>query len=439
MKGFFFCKKTCSSALNRCITLIAAFLLTSELIAQPVSDIHPFLPYLDGKAPQIVKYMGEESNDSVKVNKFLFLSRKVARGTDSIASHIFAAIARPTKPGRYPGLLVLHGGGGHAEVDKAMEWAAKGYVAMVLDEPGIADPAKITFSTGHWMSYEHGKQRFTANPDVRASVIFDGVVATLQALYLLRSQPDVMTDQVGVVGISLGGYLTTMVTALAGKYIRASFSIFGSGYYDLGSWFEKELNQMPPAERELWLRHLDAGRWAAKIKTPFFVAAAANDRFFYPPAVQATLHEMKGKTNQLFAPNANHQIPVAGGMGKKGSHTGWLQMEQTYFDYYLKGKGDRLPIITQIRKPLKTTNENTIPVTFVAKGEIPIATAQLFYSKADTTWPDRKWEMITAKPVGKNKFEAVLPKAVWEAGIDWFVSVSDQRPVTVSSYIYHSR
>ena len=86
-------------------------------------------------------------------------------------------------------MLVLHGGGGIAEVDKAMAWAQRGYVAVSPDLPGIADPKKLTDTKGRWNALKYGEGRWVATPDASASVIFDAVLAAMKALYLLRSQP----------------------------------------------------------------------------------------------------------------------------------------------------------------------------------------------------------------------------------------------------------
>ncbi len=403
----------------------------------------PFLPYLNGNPPVIVKELGTETNDSVIIRKVLFHSRDVKIDQDVIASNIFAAIVRPTKPGKYPGLLVLHGGGGFAEVDKAIKWAAQGYVVVALDEPGIAFPEKAPLSEGHWKKYPYGQHRFTANPDITASTVFDGVLSAIQGLYLLRDQADVNKAHIGVVGVSWGGYLTTMLTGITGRYIHASFSVFGSGFYDRGSSFLRELNAMPDPEKELWLQYLDAGRRIEKVKTPFFIAAAADDNFFYPPAVMATLNAMKGPVNHLFAPNANHKIPVPGGsITKSTNRPGWLEMELTWFNYYLKGIGEPFPKIDKAAQiePKKdainhsSSDKNSLHIRFAVKSSSPITEAKVFFSAKITDWTKRNWLSVDAVKADDGSYYAILPP---EAGnnIDWFASVSDSRPVTVSSMI----
>lgn len=372
----------------------------------------PFARYMDGKAPVITNVL----SDSAGIKRVLFHSRDV----QGIPTLIHAAVIRPEQPGNYPGLLVLHGGGGSAEIDKGIKWAKQGYIVVTLDLPGIADGKKLKLSSGYWKELAYGSNRFTA---VQKSTIFDAVLAALQGLYLLRHQPGV--TKIGVTGVSWGGYMTTMLSGLAPSLISASFSTYGSGFYDSGSTFLKDLDTMPATERKAWLQYLDAGRRAKNIASPFFIAAASNDNWFYPPAVQATLNSSDAPVNHFFAPNANHAAPVPGGNLSK-DRTGTMDMELAYFNYYLKGEGDPLPLISD-----ETTNDNI--VQFYVESKTPVKTVTVHYS-TDSIWTKRKWIAAEAYPI-KDKpgwYEASLPAYAKARGSYWFASATDPRPLTVS-------
>jgi cephalosporin-C deacetylase-like acetyl esterase len=418
------------------------FFLQTLRPAQAQIPDDPFKPYLDGRSPKVIKELGEVLQDSVRIRKLVFHSRDVQTTNGPVSSDIFAAIIRPAKAGFYPGLLVLHGGGGNAELDRGVFWASKGYIVTVLDEPGIANPDKVsTYSQGTWKNTIYGKSFFNVMPDVKSSSVFDGVLATLQAFYLLRSQPDVIRERIGVTGISWGGYLTTMVTSLAGTAIHASFSTFGSGFYDEGSAFLKDLDKLTPADRALWLKYLDAGRRADQIKTPFFIAGAANDVYFHPPAVTKTLMTIQSKeVNHLFGPNKSHAIllPGGGGTDKSPDHPGWLKMEQDYFDYSLKDKGFPLPLITAAYQ-IDNREQGQIKVRFQVKAAIKITNAVVYYSFTDAEWPKRVWIQVQATAVKYGWYTAELPVKAVSNSIDWYATVSDARPVSVSSYIMRSK
>ena len=101
------------------LALMAFFLIPSSIVLAASSD--PLLPYLDGKAPEIIR----EVTNSITPPEGVVLRQVVFRSRDN--SEIYAAIASPMAAGKHPGILVLHGGGGSAEVEKAMSWAQRGF------------------------------------------------------------------------------------------------------------------------------------------------------------------------------------------------------------------------------------------------------------------------------------------------------------------------
>src|SRR5690606_6133235 len=127
------------------------------------------------------------------------------------------------------------------------------------------------------------------------------------------------------------------------------------------------------------------------ITSPLFIAAAANDHWFYPPAVTATLRESAGEVNHLFAPNANHTIPLPGGT-LDTDRAGWVKMEEAYFGYHLKRIGKPLPRISEssfssIRNPINPV----FKARFRVVSESAIKRATVWYSKPDTVWPKQQW------------------------------------------------
>lgn len=420
------------------LALLAVLLLTQLGSLQAATD--PFVPYLDGKAPEILREVASTNvpPENITVRRVVFRSRD--------GSEIFAVIAKPKAPGKHPGMLVLHGGGGCAEADKAMAWAQRGYVAVAPDLPGIADPKKLTETKGRWNTLKYGEGRWVATPDGSASVIFDAVLSAMKSLYLLRAQPEVDTARIGVVGISWGGYMTTMVAGLAGDQVHAAFAVFGCGFYDLTAQLNgptSTLGKMPADERERWLRDLDAGRRAPGIKAAFFVAGATNDFFYWPRAVQATLDAIPGEKNHLYAPNSNHRVPLPGGtvFGKpkpftptafqpyptpEGSKANWLAMEVTFFDYYLNGQGHSLPRVSVD----KTGDPRRARFRIIAP--CALAKVEVYWAKTNPDVLKREWLAMPAVKVGEW-YESQLPT---EAA-DWFAVVSDDRPVTVSSDLVH--
>jgi len=434
--------------MTRCFNITTLLLIFAATVqaqpapqAKPLGD--PFAPYLDGKAPAITREIAPVPQDIV-------LRRVLFRIRDK--NEAYAVIATPKAPGKHPGILVLHGSGGSAEEEKAMAWAQRGYIAVAPEMPGLYSP----LTHGNLpMNKGYAEGRYTMQPDTTHSVLFDGMLAAVKALDLLRAQPNVDTEHIGVCGVSWGGAMTTMVCGLAGDKVRAGFAIYGCGFFDKSGLKRAKPNpamkpgfyggNMTPEERERWLRDLDPGRRAPNIKAAFFLAGATNDFFGYVEAVQATLDAIPGEKNHLFAPNNNHKALVPGGTGFEtvkqepgaplrliGGRANWLAMEVPYFDYYLKGIGKPFPKVS-----LEKSNDTHL-ARFSVAAPHPVAKAEVYWAKADpvgdqiepaAVQKDRLWNALPAAKTGADTYETKLPA---EAGI-WFALVSDDRPVTVSS------
>ncbi len=382
-------------------------------------DGNIFLPYLKGIAPSIVRELGHETMNEVLVKKVVFRSLSVG----GEAQDVYAIITRPSATGRYPGLLWLHGGHGCADLQQAVRYAKAGYITIAVDLPGIGSPTLCPNSTGPWTK-RWGKMTWTGMPDPTADETFDAVVAALQAFDLLAAQPDVIKDRMGISGISMGGYTTTMISGLLGKRVRAAYSKYGCGFYEIGSTWTKTLADMSDDQREAWLTHFDAGHRAANIQAPYFIAAAASDHFFWPPAVNATLSAIPGIKNHVYAP-ANHRLT---GIPNDAI------LDLLYLGHWLKGEGPAFPTVKiESCKPLADGGKG---VCFSVHSALPIQTATLYVTAGGESWESSTWEPIAAQSTGENRFNVMIPADKVNTRGAWFVNVSDARPATAGSLVY---
>ncbi|NDP21065.1 MAG: hypothetical protein GZ091_08295 [Paludibacter sp.] len=398
----------------------------------------PFNKYLDSKPPTIIREISIKESLGVIVREVTFFLKD--------SSAVYAVIATPKAKGKYPGILILHGGGGMAEKKKAIAWAQRGYVAVAPDLPGIANPYDLIYTKGRWNELKYGTERYVAKPDVTTSVIFDAVLSGMKSLYLLRSQPSVISSKIGVVGVSWGGYLTTMICGLAGNQVEAGFSVFGCGFYELTSQ-QPTLQQMSETERKQWLKYLDAGRRANNIKAAFFIAGAANDFFYWPKAVQKTLDVITAEKNHVYAPNVTHKIPLPGGSvfevkpattftptafqpypTPSGSGANWLAMEVPYMDFYLKGVGKPFP------KVIVNKTEDAQIANFTIETSVAISKVEVYWSINCPEPTKCLWNAIIPVEIGVNKYQVKLP----DDAAEWFVVASDERPVSVSSDLMYT-
>ncbi len=389
-----------------------------------VHERDPLADYLQEPPVTILREIEDdlEVPSGVSVRRVVYAS---VQTPDGATNEVYAVIARPAGGGTYPGLLLLHGGGGCAEVGPALVWAQRGYVVVTPDLPGIANPEKVPHSRGTWTGQPYGTGRWDLEPDVTAATIYQAVVAALQAFALLRTQSDVDVNHIGVTGTSWGGYMTTMVCGLMGSRIQAGFSNYGTGFFE-DTVFVKELNKLPEHTRAIWFEHFDAGCRANGITAPFFIAGASNDTFFQPPAVEKTLAAASGPVGRVHAPNAHHMLPIPGGTPDCGSPAA---MAAEWFAWHLQGRGAPFPEV-EIDAP-----DDTRAVVFRVRGAKTPSDAAVWYSAPATEggWPKRVWEKLPAEQTASGVYRATLPEVCGGPGAAWFAMVSEGDSVTVSS------
>nr|WP_248926291.1 discoidin domain-containing protein [Paenibacillus hamazuiensis] len=400
--------------------------ITDTMPITPPATPDIFQPFLMGTAPVITQVLSETTAESgaVKVTKVLYQSDVDA----ARSNQVYAVIAAPAAAGSYPGVLILHGGTECTQDALAIDYAKRGYVAVTPELPGITDPKTcVTPSTGLWKNEPYGAKQLTALPNAGISSIFEGEVAALQGFYLLQAQPGVKQDRLGIRGLSWGGYSATLLSSLLGDQVKAAYSIYGSGFYDRGSYFAGLLDNKGSVEKANWLRDLDAGRRADHIKADFYLAAASNDTYFWPTAVMKTLDRIPGAKNQVFAPNANHSL---------SSLPNAAAQERLFFDYHLKGAGAPLPKVNVISTE-RLANQD-VKITFQASGAAAITQAKLVYSGGDKPWVNRSWVAVDAVRLANGRYEALLPAAAVQKHADWYVLISDDRQASASSCIYNA-
>jgi dienelactone hydrolase len=422
------CRKKISFYLAAALYLVSAF----PVAGQQIVPNDPFAPFLTGNPPRKIKTLSAEIFQNIKIERIIFHSRDEKSGQINEESMIFAAIYRPNDNKQYPGLLILHGGQGAAETEKAMAWARRGYVVVAPDLPGIADPEKIPFSRGGW-KIKTPAAYIAASPDVTASPIFDAVLAAVQSLYLLRSQPNVLKEKIGVIGYAWGGYVATMTAGLTGKDVTAVFSVFGTGFYDAGSFWQEKLVRLPAREREEWLRFLDAGRRAPQIKAQYFLATSTNHPYFWLPSAIATLNAVKSPKNQVFVANATTDLPIPGGTKPPGEASqNWTEMEKNFFAYYLKGAGTSFPVVTLLSD--FKVEADVVRTRFRVEGAA--AEVSAYYGLTATAADARQWKKALAvTKVGKDIYEAIIPIGAAREGADWYAVAAGSPPAAVSSLI----
>ena len=311
---------------------------------------------------------------------------------------------------KYPGIILVHGGGGKAFKEWVEKWAADGYAALALDLSATGGNADKFEGMGPG---QDKKEKFEdiALGDLQTMWSYHAVANVILAHSLLLSFPEVDDQKTAITGISWGGYLTCLAASLDNRF-KAAAPVYGCGFFsDCVFW--SDLAKMNQTDSLKWLKYFDPSSYLPFAKQPFLFINGNKDAWFYVNAYH--------KTYSLIKPE---QRTVTIFPDMKHSHTdGWAPEEiKCFFESVFNGG-----------YPLVKTGEvqhgdSVLIVPF--ETNISVSSASFYYSNdLKTTNTKREWKELKATVDNKSK-TVFCPKPEFKIG---FFSLKDIRNLSVSS------
>ena len=192
-----------------------------------------------------------------------------------------------TSGGPWPGIVLVHGGGGTAFADWVTLWARRGYAAIAMDLAGCRpDPAAAKKNAATRLpdggpGQEHADKFDTiATPDATDDWPYHAVASVIRAHSLLRSLPGVDPDRTAITGISWGGYTTCIVASLDDRF-RAAVPVYGCGHLRDNSCWLGEFARLGTENAARWAERYDPAQYLPACRVPIFFVNGTND-FAYP-------------------------------------------------------------------------------------------------------------------------------------------------------------
>jgi dienelactone hydrolase len=388
----------------------------------------PFTPFLNSK-PATTATLSQDNYgtgaQAITIRTFTYPSRNAV-------NTVYAIHGQPQAAGKYPGILILHGGGGNAETVSGYvtAFAQRGYVALAVDLPGIAGTTNTPHTIGPWKSRPLGEApRFEVVPGPEKSTLVDAEVAGLEAFNWLRAQTNVDSTAMGITGFSWGGYSTTFLSGLMGSKVKAAYAVYGCGFYEKGSFWKTIIANLSAADRDVWLANLDAGRRAPNMKAAYFLEAASNDTYFWPEAVAATINAVPGAAkNHVWGPNYNHKQMPSGGA-----------MQRYWFDYHLKGTGSAFSKVSiAASEPVSGKGRKITIAVALAAGTV-LDSVRLQCSPPAANWQSRVWTSVKAQAGNvAGTYTASIPDSLADKLVDYYAMATDSRGVATGSLMYNT-
>ncbi|MGB2351709.1 MAG: InlB B-repeat-containing protein, partial [Akkermansiaceae bacterium] len=148
-----------------------------------------------------------------------------------------------------PGVVLVHGGGGTAYSQWVQLWTDRGYAAISIAVEGQTDIAATQeqkdagLAVGNWLKHAMpGPARVGVYGDSDVTPISDqwmyhAVADTVLANSLIRSLPEVVSDEVGLMGISWGGVIASTAIGIDSRF-SFGVPVYGCGSMaDAGNWW----------------------------------------------------------------------------------------------------------------------------------------------------------------------------------------------------------
>ena len=353
-----------------------------------------------------------------------------------MATEVFAFYASPETLGTakegetFPGIVLIHGGGGTAFSDWVWLWAQRGYAAIAMDLSGHRPPApkydekggKIP-DAGHdpttrvrlekgGIDQGHGQKFDCIGGPVENDWPYHAVANVMKAHTLLRSFPGVDPERTAVTGISWGGYTTCLAASLDDRF-KAAVPVYGCGFLHEGESVQKPSIDQLGDRRAAWIAAYDPSSHLGKGSVPMFWVNGTHD-IHYPLDSHAKSAALsKGPRAFRIQPRMAHGHPP-----------GWAPKEiGIYVDSLLKG-GIPLPEIGDMKVEAGVVS---VPVASKTK----LTGAELQFTTTDGKRSDREWQMLPAR-IEEGK---VVAESLPAEANTWLVTITDERGATVTTAV----
>lgn len=353
-------------------------------------------------------------------------------------TEVFAFYASPATLGatrsepaqRFPGVVLIHGGGGTAFAEWAWLWARRGYAAIAMDLSGSrpidpiydADGVPVANqANGHQTrtrldnggpNHGHPEKFDSIGGDVSDDWPYHAVASVVRGHSLLRSFPDVDADHTAVTGISWGGYTTCLVASVDDRF-RAAVPVYGCGFLYEGESVQKPAIDKLGDRRSAWIEAYDPSRWLSRCRVPILFVNGTNDIHYPLDSYQKSFDVVPGPRQMRIEVNMRH-----------GHSPGWAPPEIGLFiDTYCMD-GPPLPVPGEL-----TTDGETVRLSFVSA--VPLKSASLHYTSDTGLRSERAWQSSPAEIAGEF---VVAPQPPGDANT-WFITLTDERDAMVSSTV----
>lgn len=286
-----------------------------------------------------------------------------------------------TKAGqKVPGIVLVHGGGGTADIAWVKQWNARGYAAIALDTsatmPPLGEGAPIPNPQGGPKGSDHCFLQL--DDDLGDQWAYHGVADIVLAHSFLRSFENVDENRTGITGISWGGYLTSIAIGIDHRF-KFAVPVYGCGFLAEDSAWAARFADMGEARLALWKQYWDPARYLSNATLPILWINGDMDGAF---SLKIT------RMSSLAATASQRYLSIQPSM-PHGHSAGQAAREIPAFAEQVLNGGRPL---AQVRE--QGWRGSYVWAKFVDVGLVKMA--RCGYTRDMGRWMDRKWTVVPA-------------------------------------------
>jgi len=418
--------------------LIALIAASASTRAQSNQSREDLLSIPDvSESPMEIQKISEKEVDGVILEE-IFINGAPFGGKPT---KIYGYYAHPKEPGKYPGVVQLHGAGMQVLPSQAAVGYAKSkYVCLSLDWAGGDWTRSGKLRAEPRSEFESAGSGAVAVPDgdgdpkhvhyvavePAESSITNGVRFVRRGFQFLRSRKEVDADKLCLSGMSAGAHLSLLILGVE-PGIKAAAVKYGSGFIrelNWGGYFGPVSIAKPAEVVSRWLDVLDPKHGFDKITAATLMLSGTDDVFFHMPAVLATWRAIPGRKALLMLPNDNH------------TQVHNEEIPRQWFDFVLNGSPawPTLDAIQAVEKP------DSLDLSVAVQGNVSgvnfwykrMPSIGFNYKKANTPEETVAWKSVEAKKTG-DLWTASLPALVAGEKIMVYATAEDVSGTRASS------
>ncbi len=326
------------------------------------------------------------------LTSFLLEGAETSKGEKTFAYAYWGLPDTPAPAGGYPGIVLVHGGGGTAIPYYANMWRKRGYAVIIFDHYGQApllEPNQIDGAfprhkrptlKNSW--FDRAGHFSEAKRFDRNCWIHNVIPLITRANTFLRSQKEVNPDKIGLAGISWGA-VTGSIAASFDKRFDYAILCYGCGHWDKG--FGKK--SFTKYGKEIF----DPKYFAKNITIPVYWVAGTNDNAFEIPHWESTYTDAPGTDAKSLVIELDHD------------HVGWAYEGVYRYADSRNGRDTAFPLLSN-----SVVNGNTASCKIISPGD-GIIKAELCYTlDRKEKAVSRKWQTIAAE-IDQDVVSAPVP------------------------------